>query len=143
MRGFLGSALLRLPIRLNGIELGRPVDLLLDSDARRVVGLAIVCGDAADRFLPLAAASIGETEIAVESAFTVMDDAGFYRKRGRTLREVRGKAVEHGGAALGEVEDLVLGPHGTVAELVLVGGRRVAYDETTQIATAPAGRTAA
>ncbi len=48
-----GDELLAMPVRLHGIQLGRPVDLLLDRDARRVVGLDVLCGDGVHRFLPL------------------------------------------------------------------------------------------
>lgn len=143
MRGLLGSELLRLPVRLHGIELARPVDLLLEPDGRRVVGIEIVCGDEARRFLPLPAVKVGEDEIATSSAFTVIDDADFYRKRGRTLAQIRGNVVERQGAELGRLEDVVVGPAGAVAELVLAGGERVAFDEKLEIAAAPAGRTAA
>ncbi len=43
-----------LPVRLHGIQLGRPVDLLLDPDTRRAVGLDLLCGDEVHRFLPVA-----------------------------------------------------------------------------------------
>jgi hypothetical protein len=137
----VGADFLRLPVRLRGIELGRPVDLLLDGDGRRVVALEVSCGDDAVRFLPLGAARIGDGEIAVESAFTVIDDTGFYRTRGRTLTEIRGEAVESGGVAIGTIEDVVVDAYGSVCELVLEAGRRVPFDQRVQIAAR--GRTAA
>ena len=57
--------LLRLPVRMHGIQLGRPVDVLLDPDGRRVVGLDVLCGDEVHRFLPLAAAELAAEEIGV------------------------------------------------------------------------------
>ena len=52
--GFVAAdELLRLPVRLHGIQLGRPVDVLLDAEAWRVVGLDVLCGDEVHRFLPL------------------------------------------------------------------------------------------
>ncbi|MDX6413203.1 MAG: hypothetical protein QOH23_613, partial [Gaiellaceae bacterium] len=33
-----GDELLALPVRLHGIQLGRPVELLLDRDTMRVIG---------------------------------------------------------------------------------------------------------
>ena len=51
MREITGDELLALPVRLHGIQLGRPVDLLLDRDAQRIVGLDVLCGDEVHRFL--------------------------------------------------------------------------------------------
>ena len=45
MKERTGDELLALPVRLHGIQLGRPIDLLLDRDARRAVGLDVFCGD--------------------------------------------------------------------------------------------------
>ena len=53
-----GDAILSLPVRLHGIELGRPVDLLLDRESLRVVGLDVLCGDEVHRFLPLPTAVV-------------------------------------------------------------------------------------
>jgi hypothetical protein len=55
MRELSGDALLALPVRLHGIQLGRPVDLLLDREAVRVVGLDVRCGD--EEHCPLTARS--------------------------------------------------------------------------------------
>jgi uncharacterized protein YrrD len=143
MRGLTGSQLLGLPVRLHGIELGRPVDLLLDHEGRRVVGIELVCGDQAHRFLPLAAASVADDQVVVDSAFTVIDDASFYRKRGRTLATLRGVPVEHAGAVVGTFSDVVVGAHGAVDELVLDGERRLPFDDATVLGLSPLGRTAA
>ena len=113
--------LLRLPVRLHGIQLGRPVDLLLDGEARRVVGLDVLCGDEVHRFLPLAAAEVSAEEIAVRSAFLLFDDAelAYYRKQGRTLRDLRGIAVEDGRGPLGLLRDLELSDDGAIVRALL------------------------
>jgi hypothetical protein len=127
MSRLTGSELLRLPVRRHGISLGQPVDLILDLTARRVVGLDVLCGDEVHRFLPLAAAVVTDDEVAVESSLILLDDLelAFYRKRGRPLRPLRGRApVERGGAPLGMLADVVVEGDGVV-ELVLAGpGRR-------------------
>lgn len=82
------TELLRLPVHLHGIKLGQPVDLLLDAEEARALGLVILCGDEVERFLALPAAKLGADEIAVESAFLLLEDVGFYRARGRSLREL-------------------------------------------------------
>jgi hypothetical protein len=76
---------LALPVRLHGIQLGRPVDVLVDREADRVLGFEVRCGDEAQRFLPFAVARIGTDEIALDSALTLIDepDLDFYRGRSR------------------------------------------------------------
>jgi hypothetical protein len=139
VRGLRGSKLLELPVRLHGIELGRPVDLLLDQDGRRVVGIELVCGDQAHRFLPLAAATVGDDEVVVDSAFTVIDDGDFYRKRGRSLAQLRGVTVEQAATTVGTLADVVLGAHGAVTDVVLENGERLPLDEQTTYGGAPVG----
>jgi hypothetical protein len=123
MGDIAADELLRLPVRLHGIQLGRPVDVLLDGEARRVVGLDVLCGDEVHRFLPLAAAELSSQEIAIRSAFLLFDDAelAYYRKQGRTLRDLRGTAVEDARGPLGLLRDLELSDDGTVGRLLLDG----------------------
>jgi hypothetical protein len=121
MGDIAADELLRLPVRLHGIQLGRPVDVLLDGEARRAVGLDVLCGDEVHRFLPLAAAEVSTEEIAVRSAFLLFDDAelAYYRKQGRTLRDLRGITVEDARGPLGLLRDLELSDDGTVGRLLL------------------------
>ena len=65
MSGVSAESLLRLPVRVRGIELGRPVDLVLDRERTRVLGFEVLCGDEERRFLPLAVATIRESELEV------------------------------------------------------------------------------
>jgi len=93
--------LLALPVRMHGIQLGRPVDVLLDERGERVVGLELVCGDRARRFLPFAVAEVRPHEIAVESALMLLDerDLTYYRARTRRLGDaqlVDPRIDEHG-----------------------------------------------
>jgi hypothetical protein len=87
MAEFAVSSLLALPVRMHGIQLGRPVDVLVDERGERVVGLELLCGDGARRFLPFAVAEIRSEEIAVESALMLLDerDLDYYRPRTRRL----------------------------------------------------------
>ena len=68
MRGRPARDLLRLPVRLRGIQLGRPVDLIIDRSGERVLGLDVLCGDEVHRFLPISAVTMHEDELAVSSA---------------------------------------------------------------------------
>lgn len=119
MRGLRADALLQLPVRLNGIRLGRPVDVILDLPAERAIGLDVLCGDNLHRFLALGAATVGPDEIAIDSALLLLEDVelAFYRKRGSTLRSLRGRPV----ARSGPLRDLVLGEAWTIDQLVVDG----------------------
>jgi hypothetical protein len=103
------TELLQLPVRLHGIRLGQPVDLLLDPVEWRALGLVVLCGDEGDRFLVFAAADIREDAIEVPSALLLLEDVEFYRGRSRSLREIVG----------GELRDLLVLPDGGVEALVV------------------------
>lgn len=78
--------LLQLPVQLHGIKLGRPVDVLLEQGSEVPLGVVVLCGDDVERFLVLATADVREDEIAVDSAFLLLEDVDFYRARSRSLR---------------------------------------------------------
>lgn len=121
MRGRPAEELLRLPVRLHGIQLGRPVDLILDLHGGRALGLDVLCGDDVHRFLPLAAASVGDSEISVTSALTLLEEAelAFYRDRASALSALRGTELERDGVAVGRLRDVVVGLGGTLEALLL------------------------
>jgi sporulation protein YlmC with PRC-barrel domain len=102
--------LLGRPVLLHEEQLGRVVDLMLDVDRTRVLGF-VVDGDE-QRFLPFAAAQVGSGEVAVASALMLLDDIGFYRKRGVSFRSLLGTDV--GG---GRLADARIGRGGDVVEL--------------------------
>lgn len=135
--GVAAGRLLSLPVRLNGIPLGRPLDLVLDLESRRAVGLEVLCGDEAVRYLPLAAARVHEHEIAIRSALVLFEerDLAWFRRRARTLRDLRGAPVSLGSRALGPLADVEVGQDGTLALLVEEDGhrRRLAFDQGVTI----------
>ena len=133
--GIPAEALLRRPVRVRGIKLGRPVDLVLDPAPLRAVGVEVLCGDDTVRFLPLAAARIHEDEIAVGSALLLLQesDLSFYRRRGTMLSELRGRQVERHGLELGALRDVVLDGSGAIAEIVVDGGTRVPVEPALRI----------
>lgn len=137
-RRFSLQSLLTRPVLLNGIELGRPLDAMLDLESRRAVGLEIVCGDQTHRFLPLGAALIGCDTISVGSALVLLDAdaADFYRRRGSTFAALQGVPVQRRGRALGELRDLVVDEDGAVAaaEVGTDGARtRVRVDDSVTL----------
>ena len=103
------TELLQLPVRLNGIRLGRPVDLLLDSAEWRALGFVVLCGDESSRFLVFAAVDLREDAIDVSSALLLLEDVEFYRDRSRSLRDLLGA----------ELRDLLVTPGGNVEALVV------------------------
>jgi hypothetical protein len=80
---------------LNGLRIGRVVDVLLSPDGDTVVGLEVRCGDGQHRFLPKAVAVEREDTIEIDSPFALLDsdELGFYHDQGRTLRTRRESAA--------------------------------------------------
>jgi hypothetical protein len=113
------TELLQLPVRLHGIRLGQPVDVLLDLEDWRALGLVVLCGDESRRFLVFAAADLQDDAIAVPSALLLLEDVDFYLARSRSLRSLLGGAVVNGRHGLGELRDLLVGPDGSVEALVV------------------------
>jgi hypothetical protein len=119
---------LALPVRMDGIGLGRTVDLIVDVGVRRVVGFEVRCGDDVHRFLPLAAARVHEDRVAVGSPLTLLDELAFYRARGHGLGALRGARVANARVELGTLRDVVFDAAGTIGELVVAtaaGERRI------------------
>jgi hypothetical protein len=111
--------LLLLPVRLQEIRLGRPVDVLLAAKAWRVLGFVVLCGDESERFLVYAAADPRQDEIALTSALLLLDDVDFYRGRSRSLRALLGGVVVTAQQELGVLRDLLIARDGTVDALMV------------------------
>ena len=111
--GSSAAASLQLPVRLRGIQLGRPTDLVLDIDDWHAVGFVVRCGDESRRFLPYAACQPGAEEIAVASSLMLLEDVAFYEKRGVSFRSLLDGEVVGGGV----LQDVTLGAGGIVEEL--------------------------
>lgn len=129
MSELTGVELLALPVRLHGVQLGRPVDLLLDRNTLRTVGLDVLCGDEVHRFLPLPTASVSGDEIAILSPLVLLeqDQLDFYRSKTFALSTLRGRTVERKGRDLGALGDVVVDPMGELVAVV-VAGKRIASD---------------
>ena len=142
MKELSGDALLALAVRLHGVRLGRPVDLLLDREAVRAVGLDVLCGDEVHRFLPLPTAAIDEDGIAIHSPLVLLeeDELDFYRARTFALSSLRGRPVHRDGRDVGKLRDVVIGPGGQLVAAVVDSGR-IPFDGTLRFA--PERRSAA
>jgi len=110
--GLVGS-----PVRLQGILLGRPSDVVLDPARSRVLGFIVESGDNAPRFLPFAASQPGEGGIVVASALMLLDDVAFYRKHGTSFRSLVGTEVERENGGVGALIDMHIDDTGAVIEL--------------------------
>lgn len=142
MSGLSAARLLRLPVRVRGIELGRPVDLVLDREHTRALGFEVLCGDEERRFLPLALATVRDDELEVRSALGLLDEAelAFYTKRGSTFAALRGSGVVRAGALDGELFDLTLAADGTIAAVVVaIAEGREELDYGPDVTFLPAG----
>ncbi|MGZ4346117.1 MAG: hypothetical protein ACXVR9_00365 [Gaiellaceae bacterium] len=131
MRELSGAELLALPVRLHGIQLGRPVDLLLDRDTLRTVGLDVLCGDEVHRFLPLPTASVSDDEIAILSPLVLLeeDELHFYRSKTFALSTLRGRSVQRKSRDLGALGDVVIDAAGELVAVVVAGQRIVSDGE--------------
>jgi hypothetical protein len=146
MEELTGGELLALPVRLHGIQLGRPVELLLDREVHRAVGLDVLCGDEVHRFLPLSTAAVLSEEIAILSPLVLLEEEelDFYRARAVTLGSLRGRAVERNGREVGRLRDVVVGRGGELKALVMdAGGRTVRLRVDDSLRFARASRSAA
>jgi sporulation protein YlmC with PRC-barrel domain len=87
--------LLEREVSINGLQVGRVVDVLLAPDRETVVGLEVRCNDGRHRFLPKAAASERGGAIAIDSPFALLDtdQLEYYRRHGLTLRTRREPAA--------------------------------------------------
>ena len=141
------EALLRLPVRVRGIDVGHAVDVILDPEGRRALGLDVLCKDEAHRFLPFTAAQLAGDEITVASALTLLaaGELAFYRKRASTVRLLRGAPVQLKGKDVGRLEDVVVSSDGTIAALVVndADGRKTYELEDTLRITADPRRVSA
>ena len=113
MGSLSSAAVLRLPVRLHGIALGQPTDLLLDIESWHALGFVVHCGDDSVRFLPWAASQPSAEEIAVGSALMLLEDVAFYAKRSASLRTLIGGELALGGV----LRDVLIGDGGAVTEL--------------------------
>jgi hypothetical protein len=146
MRAVSGDELLGLPLRLHGVQLGRPTDLLLDRETMRAVGLDVLCGDEVHRFLPLATATVGDAAISIPSALVLLeeDELAFYRSRAFSLSSLRGRPVKRDGREVGVLRDVVVGADRAVLAVIVESGgetRRMPFDDKLRFG--PKARTAA
>ena len=141
-----GAELLALPVRLHGIQLAKPVDLLLDRDGLRTVGFDLQCGDGERRFLALPTAAIDDKQIAVLSSLVILEEEelDFYRSRTVTLNTLRDSPVQYKGKDVGRLVDVVVGPAGELrALLVEQHGRTIRMPYDNRLTVAPRRRTVA
>ena len=132
MRGRAAEELLGLPVRLRGIQLGRPVDLIVDLASGRAHGFDVLCGDEIHRFLPFAAVTVRDDELAVSSALTMLEERelAFYRDRAGLLGRLRGVELERDGRPIGRLRDLVVGDGGALAAVLVDDGTGISAVDT-------------
>ena len=121
-----GDELLRRPVRVRGIHLGQPVDVLLHPQEPHALGLDVLCGDERHRFLPLPAANVDDDHVEAASPLVLLDlrEGSFYRREARSLNALRGTPVGRDSS----LQDVVLDPRGEITGLVLDGDEQVPLD---------------
>jgi hypothetical protein len=124
---------------MHGIQLGRPVDLIVDVAGRQVIGFVVRCGDTSRRFLPFAASQLTADDIAVGSALMLLEDVAFYEKRGVSFRSLLGGQV----GAEGELRDLVIDRSGGITALVVERGGKLERVQAAGATVIPTRATAA
>ena len=87
----------------------------------RAVGLDVVCGDGAHRFLPLPTAVVVDAAITITSPLVLLesDELAFYRSRSFALSSLRGRPVERKGTRLGILRDVVVSADGELASVLV------------------------
>ena len=75
-------------VAMNGITVGRVVDLILDREHGDVIGFEVRCEDGRHRYLPRAAARIEGDSVSIDSPLALLDSEqlDFYRRRGVAVR---------------------------------------------------------
>jgi hypothetical protein len=113
--GLLGRA-----VAFDDVRLGVCVDALLDHRLERLVGLDVLSGDTAHRFLPFPACEVQAAVIAVDSSLVLLDrELDFYRLGGRSFSDLRGLPVRRSGAHVGSLADLLVDDEGDVRTIVV------------------------
>jgi hypothetical protein len=124
------------PVVIGDVRLGAAVDVLLDRALTRVVGLDVLCGDGARRFLPLPACELSRERLVIESPLVLLErELDFYRSGGRTFSDVSGGTVTVAGNEVGTLADLLVGEEGDVARiLVSTPGRELELEPGPDVA---------
>ena len=118
------ESLLGKVVRLRGINLGHVVDVFVDLQPLRAVGLHIRSPDGSERFVPFPVARVVEDAVEVASPFAVLDEdeVGFYREGAVRWRALRGTAAGQEGHSAGVLSDIVLRPDGSAVACVIESG---------------------
>ena len=124
--------LLGAPVLLHGIQLGRPVDVILDRSLRRALGLEIHCGDDSRRFVPLSVVRFSVRGIELASPLVMLEERelAFYTQRGSTLRALRHADVDVRGRFAGSLVDIAIDREGLITEVIVLtasGLERLSY----------------
>jgi hypothetical protein len=113
------SALVGRAVMYRDIRLGVVVDALLDALVRRLVGLDVLSGDGAHRFLSFPACDVLEKHVAVDSALVFLErDVDFYRGGGRPFSTLQRLPVRLSGLEAGTLLDVVVTSAGNVTRVV-------------------------
>jgi hypothetical protein len=90
----------------------------------RAVGIDVLCGDEAHRFLPFSTATVEEDAITITSPLVLLqaDELSFYRSRSFTLNSLRGRTVQRERTTLGILRDVILAGDGELSAVLVERG---------------------
>jgi hypothetical protein len=114
------GTLVRRPVVIGAVRLGAAVDAVFDQTLGRLLGLEILLGDGAHRFLPFPACEVHGDRIAVESPLVLLQrELGVYRAGGSAFSDLRGRSVRLDSREIGSLADLLVDEDGSVQRVVV------------------------
>ena len=121
-KGLVGKA-----VRWRGLRLGSAVDVLFDDEARKALGIEVLCEGGGRGFAPFAVLELNERAIGLDSPLALVgaDGLSFYRQNGRSFATWTNDSVREKGRVVGVLEDVLLGSDGIVRGLLVRNGETV------------------
>jgi hypothetical protein len=119
--GERAGAMLARAVRIRGIDVGDPVDVLLDPDLRCALGLEVHCRDGVNRFLPWLSGAFGAEELSVDFPLALLDgpQLDYYRERAVPLNVLRRLTVDDSNGSSARIEDVLVDARGRICALVV------------------------
>jgi hypothetical protein len=111
-------------VRINGIDVGEPVDVLLDPDLGCVLGLEVHCRDGVNRFLPWLAGELDAGELSIGFPLALLDqpELAYYRERALALNVLRRLPVAGSNGGSSRIADVLVESRGRIRALVVEDG---------------------
>jgi uncharacterized protein YrrD len=118
-----------------GVNVGAIVDIVLDSERRRVAGFAVRLTGGEARFVPLGAvAALGPCGIELESTLHLVETIAFYAASGARLSALLGATVSCRHSAPVAITDVVADlANGEIVAVELADGRTLVRESLAEV----------